>query len=339
MHGILRFARQFGAQALHASGLLRIIVKSKLKDRCVVITYHRVLDSVRIQRANSHPGIVVSDNLFEMQMRTLRREFNPISLSEFSSHLETGAPFPSRSCLVTFDDGWLDNYEVAYPILKKYEIPAVIFLPVDYISANDMFWQEETIMRLSSLREREDPDSIEQLNRIMNRPGSSKIPSDADVQQFVARLKSLEYAQLEQHLYEVRERTPSISKREHYNRYLTWAQVLEMRDAGIDFASHGLSHRILSALSGRQRREELAQSRKILKDRIGEEIRAIAYPNGGYDESVVADTAEAGYKLAFTTQPGFVNTTSNPLLIPRINLHDGNSDTEARFISTCARVL
>lgn len=339
MRRIFRLIRQLGSQVLQRTGLLKLIVKLRLKKQGVAITYHRVLDNTRADMANSNSGIVVSEEVFDMHMRTVRREFNPISLSEFRFHVESGTPMPPRSCLVTFDDGWLDNYEVAFPILKKYQIPAVIFLPVSYISSSKMFWQEEVLMRLSLMRLEGDGKSLERLKSILNREKTSREPTNEDIERFVIELKSLDYEQLEIELESIRAISDAGVDSPHYNRYLSWEQVAEMRDAGIEFASHGMSHRILSSLSEPQCRDELEQSREALKERFGQEVTAIAYPNGDYDERVLRETARAGYTLAFTTRPGFVNSQSDALQIPRINLHNGNSGTEARFICACARIL
>ena len=113
MRGIFGIVKLLAALSLHHTGLLKVILKNRLRDQSIVLTYHRVIDDERAPLTNSHPGIVVSDDIFEMHMQTLRRRFNPISLHELQAHIEQRTILPERSCLVTFDDGWLDNYEIA----------------------------------------------------------------------------------------------------------------------------------------------------------------------------------------------------------------------------------
>ena len=167
MRRLFGIMKLLGALSLHHAGLLRVILGNRLRSQSIVLTYHRVIDKQRTPLTNSHPGIIVSDDVFEMHMRTLRHRFNPISLQELQTHLETRTVLPERSCLVTFDDGWLDNYEIAFPILQKYGIPAVIFLPVSYISGDSMFWQEEIRMLLSRMLSSDDKEQLAKVAKIL----------------------------------------------------------------------------------------------------------------------------------------------------------------------------
>lgn len=90
--------------------------------KALIIGYHCVKDE-----ANSfiRPTKVAD---FENQMRYLSQRYNPISLETLAQHIHNGTPLPSKAVTVTIDDGYQDNYENAYPILKKYNIPATIFL-------------------------------------------------------------------------------------------------------------------------------------------------------------------------------------------------------------------
>ena len=151
MRTLYKALKRIAAEALRRTGILSRLVDARLRDRVSVLMYHRIISSANLPATDSSPGIIVPEGDFEFQMRTLRQHFNPISLHEFEDHLIDGVPLPARSCLVTIDDGWIDNYETAFPILKKYSVPAVIFLPTDYISATRLFWQEEILMRLTWL--------------------------------------------------------------------------------------------------------------------------------------------------------------------------------------------
>ena len=226
MRKILRMVKLFVAILFRYSGLLSLVIRTRLKNKSVVLTYHRVIDDDHAPLTNSNPGIIVTEKIFEMHMRALRRHFNPVSLDAIQAHFDHKEALPPRSCLVTFDDGWLDNYEIAFPILQKFSIPAVIFLPVEYISAEKMFWQEEIVMRLTSLLSSHDAEKLDEILGVLDMP---PIRTIEDIRRYVVALKSRTEAEISQALGTIREALSSFDEPSHYNRYLTWEQVAEMQ--------------------------------------------------------------------------------------------------------------
>ena len=112
-----RFLRNFIAHLLYYTGILNLLLNKRLKNKAVVLMYHRVLDKEDIASSYSQTGIIVSKKTFSSQMQYFQKHFNAISLIETIQNLKFKTHFRSRSCLVTFDDGWKDNYQNAYPIL------------------------------------------------------------------------------------------------------------------------------------------------------------------------------------------------------------------------------
>lgn len=339
MRVVLSLVKNMIAQSLHFSGFLKLYSRAKLGNRVSILTYHRVIDKGRRKQTNSTAGIIVSERLFDMQMRSLQRHLHPISLDDFQAHVESGKPLPPRSCLVTFDDGWLDNYEIALPILKKHEIPATVFLPTNFISNDRTFWQEEMMKWLTALLRSGRKDSRARLAETLN---TGKAPSSLttwDLRDYVTNLKSQTYKEIFQKLEDVRSELGQDKAPPHYDRHMTWAQVLEMQDAGISFASHAMSHQILCRLSGAECRRELVSSRAVLEDKLGKSVRALAYPNGDHDISVMQQARTAGYAIAFSTHSGLFDRKSNPLSIPRMNIHNNNSRNTALFLCRCLNLF
>jgi peptidoglycan/xylan/chitin deacetylase (PgdA/CDA1 family) len=102
---------------------------------------------------------------FENQMQYLSKVYNPISLEKMAQHIQNGTSLPSKAVAVTFDDGYRDNYENAYPILKKYDIPGTFFLITDYIGTGEIpawdkgYYIAEKILMLSWEQVREMSDN------------------------------------------------------------------------------------------------------------------------------------------------------------------------------------
>lgn len=89
--------------------------------------------------------LFVTPENFEQQMKYLKdKKYNTISLDELVTGLKAGKKFPHNTVVITIDDGWRDNYTVAYPVLKKYDLPATIFLVANYMDqkADYLTWEQ-----------------------------------------------------------------------------------------------------------------------------------------------------------------------------------------------------
>src|SRR5579859_3434930 len=104
-----------------------------------ILMFHSVLrDPAR--EFDSLGGIVHSEPVFRAQMEMLARNYHPISLDDAIKHLSDGKDLPKRSVVVTFDDGYADNYEVAMPILNRFAVPATFYVPVDCVENKRLPW-------------------------------------------------------------------------------------------------------------------------------------------------------------------------------------------------------
>ncbi|MCK4587116.1 MAG: polysaccharide deacetylase family protein, partial [Gammaproteobacteria bacterium] len=130
------------AYSLYYSGTLALLLKIKLRNKLVVLMYHRVLETDKMENSYSNAGIVVRKETFDIHVQYLMTHFKPLSLNQVTEHIEEKLMFNSGHCLITFDDGWIDNYSNAFFLLKKHKAPALIFLPTNYISSQNLFWQE-----------------------------------------------------------------------------------------------------------------------------------------------------------------------------------------------------
>ena len=114
------------------------LVKSNLRSYVAVLVYHRV------GTIKDRWSISVADTLeFENQLKYLQRTHKIITLGEMTRIIAEKRALPKKTAVITFDDGYKDNYTNAFPILKKLNIPATIFLTTGYIDNNDLFWWDK----------------------------------------------------------------------------------------------------------------------------------------------------------------------------------------------------
>jgi peptidoglycan/xylan/chitin deacetylase (PgdA/CDA1 family) len=246
---------------------------------------------------------------FAWQMEYVRRHFDPITFRQFLAALDERERMPPRPVIITFDDGFTDNFTHAFPILRDCGVPATIFLATDSIGETGTYWYD----RLAHLVLTADHDSVPvPWLDVPLRLGSTSAERRAALRQVLSvlkrvpnalRLEALEHFEAE--LARMPERTDDLSGA------LTWDQVRVMADTGIEFGSHTCSHPILANLTDDELEHELVASRQAIERELGQPVGVLSYPVGGataFDERVRKAVANAGYRLGVAYLPGM-----NPL--------------------------
>lgn len=284
-----------------------------LKRMSVILMYHRVLKDS--SGAICDPAMFVTAQTFESHIQELSRffEFVPIE-----SIIENKAN--KRRCAVTFDDGWKDNYDFAFPVIKKYGITATVFMPVRMIGQDKRFWFQ-SLWEL--YREAEQHNGgAEFINHFIGivpswRPKGLKA-EDADA--LISGLKHLPADELDGIIEDARARL-SLSPLQARDT-LNWDEAREMGLHGIAFGSHGLDHRILTRTDSETKKAEVFDSLRILKHSGVRVSDFFSYPNGEYDEESASLVKEAGYIGAVTTALGCNLPGENPFTLKRIGMHE-----------------
>ena len=208
--------------------------------------------------------------------------------------------------IVSFDDGYDDNYLNAFPVLRSLEIPATIFVSTGYIGSGKPFWFDLVAhilyhapngsLTVKALGIALSLDTGVDSRRIAasRLVGALKRVSNAQ------RLDILDWFE--------REHGDAMKSGDfRLSHPLDWDQIREMSAAGIEFGSHTVSHPILSRLDDEELRQELTQSRLRLEQELGKPAPVLAYPVGGpeeFNEKVVQAATAAGYRLGVCYMPG-----------------------------------
>ncbi|HEY8550225.1 MAG TPA: polysaccharide deacetylase family protein [Vicinamibacterales bacterium] len=330
---------------LHVTGLLRFLMRRRLRGRTVVLLYHRVLSPDQVENCWSHRAIVVERDTFARHMAALRREFEVLSLEQFTERLASPSASTRPACLVTFDDGWWDTYAQAWPVLREHGIPAVVFLPTQFIGSTQRFWQERLGAVLYELwrRSRSDAALVTRARPVLERLELASLldaPAASArevVRDLVQRRKLLDprgaAAAIDELVALLGTETDG-----PLDGFMTWPQVREMAEAGIAFGAHTISHRILTTLPPDEVEQEVRGSRETLLRELGT-APAFSYPNGNWNRDVAAAVGNAPFALAFTTQPGAVSATADRLALPRINIHEDVTRSVPLFFARLSGVL
>jgi peptidoglycan/xylan/chitin deacetylase (PgdA/CDA1 family) len=334
--------------ALYYSGLLRLWLAIALRRKAVVLMYHRVLTAEERARSASHPALIVDRETFARQMAALRRYLVVLSVTELAERLASGAPIPDGACIITFDDGWRDNFTNALPILRQHQLPALVFLPANFIGGTRVFWQETMVHLLTrALRAVRAGDAVAARIPARLEPfGLDFLLSVADedlrdaIFRAVDRLKRTDPARVSTLIGDLAaDLGVALDDFAAVDGFMNWEQVREMAQHDVTFGGHGAEHRLLTYVSPDEARAEIGASRAMMAARFADTVPTFSYPNGFFTPEIADEVRSSGYRLAFTTDRGFVRTGDNPFTLGRLNVHEGMTDTTPMFLARVAGML
>jgi peptidoglycan/xylan/chitin deacetylase (PgdA/CDA1 family) len=292
----------------------------------VVLTYHRISEV-----PDPNDPLKISASTFEKQIRFLKSNYSIASGEEISAAFRGLHQLPNNSCVITFDDGWQDNYSIGFPILKKYQAPALIFLSTDYIGTGKIFWHN----KLRKILNEEDSgcsavkiiDQYWPYELAKNIKVIYQLPIEQrgnSINELIERMKTLTLVQIES-LISCLSSLLNIASLNDECSMLSWEQVAEMSKNGIIFGSHSKSHSILTKLDADSVRIEIEDSKKVLEKRLKQTITFIAYPNGNFDKRIILAAKDAGFQAGFTCEPGINRNFNRPFELKRINMREDSS--------------
>jgi peptidoglycan/xylan/chitin deacetylase (PgdA/CDA1 family) len=332
----------FIAFGLYYTGILHILLAKKLKNKAVVLMYHRVLKSTEITKSNSHHAIIITEQTFKKHLKFLIKNFNILNPDNFQQYVKNRFRFEKKSCLITFDDGWNDNYHNAFPVLKKHNIPAVIFLSTSFINSDKIFWQESfrslfkefvTFLTNHNNNKTEIEEVLNklQLNKNINFNYLNKQNLLNDLQ---ALLKSFKEAEREDLLKYMEKITGDHKQKDHPDKFLTWDKIREMEKEKISFEPHGENHKILTTITRLEVESEIMNSVNTIKKELNRQSTMFSYPNGNFNQQTIEVLKEINIPCAFTTNFGYLSNNSKDYELPRINIQENNSGNIPLLICT-----
>ena len=289
---------------------------NKLPNGVYAFNYHRIGDKEKTPYDRAI--FSCTEFAFEQQIIILKKHFKIINTVELARLIENNEMVKDRFAVITFDDGYLDNFTTALPILQKHQVTAVFYLTTAFLDSNQITWWDEIayLLRKSEGKEYQLPSSPtkyillkENIDHIIR-----KIMTEIKLSKHISVLEALE---------DIRIKFPLAKKTllaENIQLFINWQQAKELLNHGMEIGSHTLTHPILSQVNSEQHKKEIIDSKSILEQRLNCEINSIAYPVGRYycyNEKSIEYTAEAGYKIGFNNEPGFHRSISNCLDINR----------------------
>jgi peptidoglycan/xylan/chitin deacetylase (PgdA/CDA1 family) len=238
--------------------------------------------------------------VFARQMEYLAQNCNVCTLETAVEGIKRGN-LPENAVVVTFDDGYQDNFVNAYPILKKYSIPATIFLATEAIGTNQLLWHDRVFSAFRATQKSFLDGVGEERGGYPLRTLDEKLVAQGKVLRF---LWSMDHKQRLSWVERLLQKLGVAEEVGSSRLMLTWDEVKTMQRNGISFGSHTISHPILSRMPAATAKEEIYASKRAIEDILGSPATAFAYPVGrreDFNQSIKMMVKDAGYLCALTT--------------------------------------
>jgi peptidoglycan/xylan/chitin deacetylase (PgdA/CDA1 family) len=310
----------------------------------VVLMYHRILPRDDARFALEQPGMVVTPETFASHLEWIKRHFEPVKLGDWLTG--RGAGSGRRPALaITFDDGWRDNHEFAWPLLRAAGVPATLFAVTDFIGTCRDFWPGRLQRLLEQPRdaERAEASAPESLDWLCQASGESALLGSAwsadGVDRLIDHLKAFPDGEIEVRVAAL-EQALGLPPELPAPVLLDWSQVNEMvADGTLEVGSHTCHHRrLIPALDSAEMEAEIVDSKARIRERVGMEPAVFCYPNGDRTPAAEALVREH-YRGACLVQKGWNRPDSNPYALRRVAVHEDVSRDKAAFLARATALL
>ena len=231
------------ARLIYVSGAVRLC-RRILSGRLVVFNYHRIrTDDPLLETPFDSDVFGPSQSEFRREMEWLKRNTRVISETDLLDHLRGERALNGLNVMITFDDGYIDNYTLAYPVLKELEIPAVFFIPTDLIQARRLGWWDIAAYLVKNTNRAEISHFGNTFDLRKEKIGT--------IRYFHSILRKMKPELGRELIYELAEycNVPFPNVQEQGSQLMDWDQIRTVSKNGIGIGSHTHSHPTLSTLN------------------------------------------------------------------------------------------
>ena len=311
-----------------------------MSKKLYISMYHYTRDLIN----SRYPEIKGLDYpLFEKQLQFFKDNFNVIKMEELIDALKNGSDLPENALLLTFDDGYIDNYTVALPLLKKYGFQGSFFIPAKTFCENKILDVNKIHFILAVVPNRNEMDVLydDLLKQIdIYREAGHQIPDTDELIDKYAMANRFDDARTVFCKRVLQTALPEMIRNEIsdylFNKYvgikessfakelyLNREQIALMKENGMFIGIHGYDHYWLGNLEEEKMKRDIDKALEEMSDYIDENCWVMNYPYGSYNEEVIKYIESKGCVLALTSEVRAADLSKdNRYTIPRFDCND-----------------
>lgn len=315
--------------------------QARLRQKLSIVTFHRVLTDAQRQQYPL-PGLAVTPDELDAHLKFLTRQFQCLSLNAALDRWDQDQSSGLPLLAITFDDGQLDNYQNALPVLERNGVTASFYVPSLVLENTAPLWHDVMATAVAWLTDPLNcqtalPDSFkrEEAKRLLAslQPGReyTRLAGHSAVEAALEVTKQWRPSQREEWLSRARDVLPQ-TVQPGWDGFMNVAQMKDLVARGHEIGSHSHSHALLPQCTDEELRTEIAGSKQALEAALGGPVTTFCYPNGSTDPRSVAQVRKAGYRAAVTTQWGSNVREDDRFRLQRFNMNAKHAqDRRGRF--------
>jgi peptidoglycan/xylan/chitin deacetylase (PgdA/CDA1 family) len=295
--GLVKLARGF----CYGSGLLGLLHRWRNKDTLTVFMFHRVLPKDSQAYIHADREFTFSTEGFERTLGFIRQHYKVVDIEQVKAAAADTAVLPKRAGLITFDDGWRDTLEHALPLLKKYQLPAVMFVTTELLDSADNRWWQDALVEVM-------------MDTAKTAALSSQLGIEVDAERLSWRLAAALAALAPQQRRELLARYVDLNL--PHAQMVKAADLAEIAGSTLAIGAHGHSHTPLTQSA--QPEQELSLSYVRMQTVGGAAV--MAFPHGSCNQRLIDMAHAQGFELVFTSHAALNPRTSLPAGLARLHI-------------------
>ena len=292
----------------------------------VILMYHSVQDHPEDYANSIGRGLMHKSTDFRKHVETLVKRYNPVTLDDIWTSLREGRPLLPKSVAITFDDGYLDNLEIAAPILNRFGIRATFYLMVNAIEGQRAPWFSRLRYAFAITKKEFWNDSFGGgMLPLGNKAGRAAAFGAAceRCSRLTGMAQSRTVDTIENNL-----ETELLS--EGRELMMNWDQARRLQGMGHIVGAHTLTHPNVAYVSEAEAEQEMSESKTKIEKELGVQVLHFSYPhpalNPNWNERTLSLSRRIGYRTAVTTVNARVKPETNPLALPRLYVPENRYD-------------
>jgi peptidoglycan/xylan/chitin deacetylase (PgdA/CDA1 family) len=313
----------FTGKCLDALENRRLQGEPSHSQEAVILNYHQVCPLSEL--VSLEAGLTVEPETFREQVAFLSDHCSILTFGQLGDLIAKSAPFPPNALVITFDDGYLDNFQYAFPILKEYNAPATFFVTTDFVDQSTIAWWDELALMLRHAQQAIGGIRVAGVDIHFNlSQPRERVKKYNHLMLLLKTLNPGERRATLQKLHQLLQPEFIPPPRAHMN----WDEIRQVAKWRIEIGSHTRSHPILSQIAPSIVRQEVEGSKMVIENHLQSEVKSFAYPNGqetDFNHTVIQILKDVGYQQAGTTMAGVVTLASNPFILERMGIRQKDS--------------